>query len=72
MSRSYAEIARLVPRVGKLLQGLDQDRPDPVEVAELRRSLYGLHAIVELHFDQEDEGYFSLLDAPGNASAEID
>jgi hypothetical protein len=29
--------------------------------------LFGLHAVLELHFDQEEmdeEGYFSLLDEP--------
>ena len=34
------------------------------ELLELRRVLYGLHAILELHFAQEDEGYLSLVDEP--------
>jgi heavy metal translocating P-type ATPase len=62
MSRSHAEISRLTRRIGRLLADLDQNSPDPVEIDELRRLLYSLHAIVELHFDQEDEGYFSLFD----------
>ena len=38
---------------------------------ELRRLLYGLHAILRLHFAQEEEeGYFSLLDEP-NAPAPL-
>ena len=69
MSRAHAEIVRLTRRVGRVLDGLDDEHPDPVDVAELQRLLYGLHAIVELHFDQEDEGYFSLLDAPADVPA---
>ncbi len=64
MSRAHAEIVRLTRRVGRVLDDFDDEHPDPVDVIELQRLLYGLHAIVELHFDQEDEGYFSLLDAP--------
>ena len=39
--------------------------PDADDVLELRRLLYGLHAILRLHFAQEEEGYFSLLDEAG-------
>ena len=46
-----------------MLDDLHVNRPDPVEIEELRRLLYSLYAIVELHFDQEDEGYFSLFDS---------
>ena len=64
MSRAHAEIARLIRRLGRVLDALDPDRPDASEVLELRRLLYGLHAILRLHFAQEEEGYFSLLDEP--------
>ena len=64
MSRAHAEIARLIRRLGRVLDALDPDRPDAGEVLELRRLLYGLHAILRLHFAQEEEGYFSLLDEP--------
>ena len=69
MSRAHAEIARLTRRLGRVLEDIDDDHPDPVAVAELRRLLYGLHAIVELHFDQEEQDYFSLLDASGPSAA---
>ena len=36
--------------------------PSADDIIELRRLLYGLHAILELHFAQEDEGYLSLVD----------
>ena len=32
------------------------------DIVELRRLLYGLHAILQLHFAQEDEGYLTLAD----------
>jgi heavy metal translocating P-type ATPase len=68
MSRSHAEISRLIRRVGRVLDELDVTRPDPVEIEELRRVLYSLYAVVELHFDQEDEGYFSLFDTSDSSS----
>ena len=69
MSRAHAEIARLIRRLGRVLDALDPDRPDAGEVLELRRLLYGLHAILRLHFAQEEEGYFSLLDEPTEPAA---
>ena len=64
MSRAHVEIAHLVRRIGRLLDEADPADPDPEELLELRRVLYGLHAILELHFAQEDEGYLSLVDEP--------
>jgi hypothetical protein len=37
---------------------------DQEDVLELRRLLYGLHAILVLHTAQEDEGYLSLAEEP--------
>jgi heavy metal translocating P-type ATPase len=62
MSRAHAEIARLIRRLGRVLEAIDAEQPDDDDVRELRRLLYGLHAILRLHFAQEEEGYFSLLD----------
>jgi heavy metal translocating P-type ATPase len=64
MSRAHTEIARLIRRLGRVLDDLDPEFPDGADVLELRRLLYGLHAILRLHFAQEEEGYFSLLDDP--------
>jgi heavy metal translocating P-type ATPase len=68
MSRAHAEIARLIRRVGRVLEDVDPDHPDDSEIRELRRLLYGLHAILQLHFAQEEEEYFSLLDEPSAAA----
>jgi soluble P-type ATPase len=67
MSRAHAEINHLIRRFDRLVDaaearwddaGVDDDVE---EVNELRSALYGLHAILKLHFEQEDEEYFSLL-----------
>ena len=64
MSRAHVEIAHLIHRLGRLLDEADPADPDADDLTELRRVLYGLHAILELHFAQEDEGYLSLVDSP--------
>ena len=60
MSRTHAEIARLTARTGMILEGIDREAPSADDIVELRRLLYGLYAILELHFAQEDESYLSL------------
>ena len=62
MSRAHVEIAHLIRRLGRLLDDTDPAHPDPDDLIELRRLLYGLHAILRLHFAQEDESYLSLAD----------
>jgi hemerythrin-like domain-containing protein len=62
MSRAHAEISHLIRRLGRVLDDLDPEGPDADDIIELRRLLYGLHAILQLHFAQEDEGYLSLAD----------
>ena len=53
----------LVRRLGRLLDALPSEGPQPDDIRELQQALYGLYAILRLHFAQENEGYFSLLDA---------
>ena len=65
MSRTHAEIARLTARTGTILDGIDPNAPSPDDIVELRRHLYGLHAILELHFAQEEESYLSLAQEHG-------
>ena len=68
MSRGHAEIAHLTHRLGRLLADVDTGRLEGDDMTDARRLLYGLHAVLQLHFSQEDEGYFSLADdepAPG-------
>jgi heavy metal translocating P-type ATPase len=74
MSRGHAEIMHLTQRLGRLLDDTCSERLEPDDNSDTRRLLYGLHAVLRLHFSQEDEGYFSLLDDPstpeGNSSVE--
>lgn len=67
MSRTHVEIATQVRRLGRILDGIGVEGPIDEDVNELRQLLYGLHAILRLHFSQEEEGYFSLL--PEKAAA---
>lgn len=59
MRRDHVEVVRLTERLGVLRRRL---RDGVTEEDELRRVLYGLHAIVSLHFAKEEEVYLPLLD----------
>ena len=62
MSRAHVEIAHQIRRLGELLDDIGADGPDDEDIEEIRRLLYGLHAILRLHTLQEEESYFSLGD----------
>jgi len=63
MSRAHVEIAHQIKRLGQVLDDIGSDGPDREDIAELRQLLYGLHAILRLHTDQEDESYLSFADS---------
>ncbi|MGW5740496.1 heavy metal translocating P-type ATPase [Amycolatopsis sp. NPDC003861] len=59
MSREHAEIGRLARRLKRhLAEAPDGIQPDQVD--DLRATLYGLDAVLTLHFAQEEEAYFTL------------
>jgi heavy metal translocating P-type ATPase len=61
MSRAHAEIDRLAGRIATHLTLTDEDgRLRPENIDDLRACLYGLYGVLRLHFDQEEESYFSL------------
>lgn len=62
MSRAHVEIARRITRLGRTLESADPVAPDRADLNELRRTLHGLHAVLQLHTVQEDESYLSLAD----------
>ncbi len=62
MSRAHAEIAYQIARLGRLIADIGDQVPDEADIADLRGTLYGLHAILRLHTVQEDEAYLSLGD----------
>ncbi|HET6965973.1 MAG TPA: heavy metal translocating P-type ATPase [Acidimicrobiales bacterium] len=59
MSRAHAQIAHQIRRLDRLIADIG-DPPEPEDLPELRGLLYGLYAVLELHFTQEDESYLSL------------
>jgi hemerythrin-like domain-containing protein len=62
MSRDHVEIGRLAEELGVLRSSLKNDHLDASEVQALRRILYGLSALVIVHFAKEEEVYLPLLD----------
>ena len=57
MERAHLEIEHLSRVFGHLLAELPAEGPAPEDLVDLRRVLYGLHAILRLHFAQEEEAY---------------
>lgn len=75
--RTHQEIARLVRLFARLVEQLPVMGPQPEDLRDIRRILYGLNAILTLHFAQEDELYALLStaraeDEPKRALAEPD
>jgi iron-sulfur cluster repair protein YtfE (RIC family) len=59
MSRDHVAIARMIEALAEA---------DLTDVARLQELLYGLHALISVHFEKEEEIYLPLLDArPGMA-----
>ena len=69
MSRDHVEVGRLTEELGTLRAQLAGVASITVSQAKaLRRVLYGLYALVKLHFAKEEEVYLPLLDARLNAA----
>jgi heavy metal translocating P-type ATPase len=62
MSRMHLEIAHMVRVLGRHLSELPPEGPRVEDLRDLRRILYGLDAILRIHFTQEDQAYIALLD----------
>ena len=62
MSRAHLEIAHMIRVLGRHLSELPPEGPATEDIRDLRRILYGLDAILRLHFTQEDEAYLALMD----------
>jgi hemerythrin superfamily protein len=71
MARAHLEISHLGRIFQQLIEELPQDGPTPEDLMDLRRVLYGLHAILRLHFAQEEEAYAWLASADDDASASV-
>jgi iron-sulfur cluster repair protein YtfE (RIC family) len=63
MSRDHVEITRLTEQLGELRSRLGNETLEMSQEHALRRVLYGLSALVAVHFAKEEEIYLPLLDA---------
>lgn len=63
MRRDHVEVRRLGDELGALRWRLHRTDLLATELAtDLRRVLFGLYALVSLHFSKEEEIYFPMLD----------
>ena len=61
MSRTHAEIQRLADRIGTHVHlAQAAGRIEREQIDDLLACLYGLYALLRLHFVQEEENYFTL------------
>ena len=63
MSRDHIAIGQLTEELGSLRSHLDGTSSGASEEKALRRVLYGLSALVSVHFAKEEEIYLPLLEA---------
>lgn len=63
MSRDHVEVGRLTEELGRLRVHKTQLWVTFDQAMALRRVLYGLYALVKLHFAKEEEIYLPLLDS---------
>jgi iron-sulfur cluster repair protein YtfE (RIC family) len=62
MSRDHVEVVQLTANLQRLRESL-HGAPDADQRRDLQRVLYGLYAIIRLHFAKEEELYLPVLDA---------
>lgn len=63
MSRDHIEIGRLTEELRSLRPYLSGTEISTSQAQALRRVLYGLYAVVKVHFAKEEEVYLPILDA---------
>lgn len=62
MSRDHVAIGRMIEALAEA---------DPGNVAQLQELLYGLHALITVHFEKEEELYLPLLDAQPDVARRV-
>jgi hemerythrin-like domain-containing protein len=62
MRRDHVEVSRLTEELRALRNAIAAEPPSAAQERELRRVLYGLYALVKVHFAKEEEVYLPLLD----------
>ena len=71
MARAHLEISHLGRIFRQLIEELSEDGPTPEDLMDLRRVLYGLHAILRLHFAQEEEAYAWLSSSEDDPASAV-
>jgi heavy metal translocating P-type ATPase len=64
MSRTHSEIFHLTAMLERLVDDVGDAELTDTDRAEARRILYGLDAVLRLHFAQEEELYSALISSP--------
>lgn len=62
MRRDHVEVHALTEQLERLHRAAAVASPNALPLAELRRVLYGLYAVVTLHFAKEEEVYVPILE----------
>ena len=62
MSRDHVEVGRYIEELASLKKGISGATLNAEQVKSLRRVLYGVYALVKLHFAKEEEVYLPILD----------
>jgi heavy metal translocating P-type ATPase len=70
MSRTHVEIHRLIDRIDGHLEQMSDSRLRTDQIPDLLANLYGLNAILRLHFTEEEENFFALSTASSPAGAQ--
>lgn len=63
MEVDHAEVRRLTEELGKMRTQVSDGGPSAEQARDLRRVLYGLYALVGVHFAKEESVYLPLLDS---------
>jgi heavy metal translocating P-type ATPase len=70
LRHTHREIFRLVRLLSSAADSLPEQGPGAEDLAELRRLLYGLHAVMRMHVAQEEEVY-GILDTAGTTRSQV-
>lgn len=62
MSRDHVEVGRYIEELDSLQKNLSGEVLTFAETQSLRRVLYGVYALVKVHFAKEEEVYLPILD----------
>lgn len=71
MNRCHVELGRFTDELERLRKGLVGPEPTRGQERDLRRVLYGLHAVVRGHFEEEEETYRQTVEQSFSRDAAV-